>query len=295
MKKRYPFILHLTLWATACIALSCHPQPHIPITIQRLSNRVVTYEYHHVSVNVTAVKSRSGILIIDTHCSPATMNTIMRLVEEEFGKTEIAFVINTHGDYDHTAGNQLFAGATIIGHTRCPDHMRRFPANSPQTIRSLTSDISELEETLRNTDYQVRDELREEITLRKEILESIKHEYIVTPPAKTFDDTLTLHLDDISVHLFYCGAAHTDNDIIIYIPEEQLVLSGDLFTSKSSFGFSVSPTSDGKRVLTAMSTILHHPSGVKYVIPGHGAVMSGDDFAALRDMLAERLETHQRK
>ena len=282
MKIRFIFMVIL------CTALSCQSQPDKLTKKTRISDRVITFEF--LDVNVTAVASKNGILIIDTHRSPATMVNIVKLIEKEFGRNDFKYVLNTHGDYDHSSGNQVFPHATIIGQENCPEHMRKFPANTSKTILYFSQTIAEMKETLKNRDKNLQslDKLSEEIKVYNQMLESIKNEYKITPPMKTFKDSLILDLDDLTLKMFYCGKAHTDNDIMIYIPEEKLVFTGDLFTSKYSFGFGVNMSNDVQRVITTMNMIMKNPSGVECVIPGHGETMSENDFAGLRDLLTAK-------
>ena len=258
--------------------------------IVKINDRVLLIEY--LNVNVTAVQSKNGIIIVDTHRSPATMEKIKKLIEKEFGRSDFLYVINTHGDYDHCSGNQLFPSATIIGHANCPEYMRQTPGNSPQTIWHIKSNIDDMKEAIQNPDEDPgeKKELESEIELRSQMLKSLEHEYKVTPPVKTFSDSLIIHLDDMTVKMIYCGNAHTDNDIFIYIPEEKLVFTGDLFTSKNSFGFNLNKMNDLQRVVSSMDQILRDSSGIKFVIPGHGAYFSGNDFLALRNLLKEKIE-----
>ena len=66
------FIPIIFLLYIICVALSCQSHPNNQIKINRISDRVVIYEY--INVNVTAINSKNGIIIIDSHKSPATMS-----------------------------------------------------------------------------------------------------------------------------------------------------------------------------------------------------------------------------
>ncbi|MGA2062430.1 MAG: MBL fold metallo-hydrolase [Thermoguttaceae bacterium] len=47
-------------------------------------------------------------------------------------------------------------------------------------------------------------------------------------PNETFSKDLTLYVDDTEVQLLYYGPAHTNSDIVIYIPSEKAAIVGDL-------------------------------------------------------------------
>lgn len=48
-------------------------------------------------------------------------------------------------------------------------------------------------------------------------------------PVVTFDDHLNVYFAGKTLELYYFGRGHTDGDLVIYIPEEKVVLPGDLF------------------------------------------------------------------
>lgn len=260
------------------------PPATIPVEIERISERVLVARCP-IGSNVTAINTRQGVVIVDTHLSPGLMRVMRSEIEGVFGRREFPFVINTHGHWDHCSGNQVFPEATIVGHAACPGFMRY---NRPDLFGTtwwqeslLSRDREKLES---NDDPDKASELRATISTRERILYDLKNEYVCTPPTVTFQDRYTLDLEDVTVHLIYCGPAHTITDIFVYIPEEQIIMTGDVFSSPTSFSFAVSPLNDIPAVLAAVDFALEQ--GVKIVVPGHGPLMGGEDLRGLRDRLA---------
>ena len=89
-----------------CVALSCPKDFEYPITANRISDRIMTYEC--LDVKVTAVKSEKGLIIIDTEHCPAFMSEIRKHIEKDLNCSTYLYVINTHGHWDHASGNQVF-------------------------------------------------------------------------------------------------------------------------------------------------------------------------------------------
>lgn len=48
-------------------------------------------------------------------------------------------------------------------------------------------------------------------------------------PVITFDDHMDIYFGGKTLRLYYYGGGHTDGDLVIYIPEEKVVMTGDLF------------------------------------------------------------------
>jgi glyoxylase-like metal-dependent hydrolase (beta-lactamase superfamily II) len=48
-------------------------------------------------------------------------------------------------------------------------------------------------------------------------------------PSITMDGYMRIYLDDMPIDLHYFGRGHTDGDIVVHLPEQRLLISGDLF------------------------------------------------------------------
>jgi len=48
-------------------------------------------------------------------------------------------------------------------------------------------------------------------------------------PNETFSDRMSIYSGKLRIDLIYLGPAHTDGDIVIYVPEDQVAILGDLF------------------------------------------------------------------
>ena len=65
-------------------------------------------------------------------------------------------------------------------------------------------------------------------------LEQVK-EIKVTPPNLTFDASMTLHRGGREMRILYFGRGHTDTDVVVYLPKERIVCTGDLMESVVSY------------------------------------------------------------
>ena len=295
--KLNKFIFSCLFLFLSCLTISCQQQADISIAVksERVSDRVIVFDC--LDVRTSAIAGTEGIIIIDTHRSPSVMLEIKKLIEKEFGRNDFLYVINTHGHYDHCSGNQVFATSTIVGHENCPEFMRNNPANSARNLWFTKYRLSELKATLQSLDKDPDEanQLRAEITAWNMLLEDFEGGYKVTPPSKTFKDSLTLNLGDLTIRLIYCGKAHTDNDILVYIAEEKVVFVGDMFSSSTNFGFSVNKMIDVPRVITSLDQILQDDAEIEFVIPGHTDFLSGDDLKAARNLLKQRFTEFEGK
>jgi len=286
--KRLPPRYFLLLFF--CLLCHCiiHTDPKVSIKIDSLSERTKVFET--LNVRVTVIASQEGLILVDTQRSPGIMSELLNEIRKAYGRDDILYVINTHGHWDHASGNQLFPDSIIIGHSNCPEYMRQNPANSKLNMLSVRDHLLELQQELDTLEENSETyfALQDEISGRQIIRHDLESIYKPTPPGKTFRDSLILNLSDLILKLYYAGNAHTDNDIIIYIPEERIVITGDLFTTRSYYGFRVNQMVEVERLISVIDKILHRGQGVDYLITSHTEILKGEDLEFIRTSLREK-------
>jgi cyclase len=152
-------------------------------------------------------------------------------------------VVNTHHHPDHTYGNGFLPAETmVIGHEKCRDEVLHAGLEATQVITA--------------PDYG-------DLTLR--------------PPELTFPDRLTLHLDGFPVELHHVGRpAHTTNDVLVWLPEQRVVFSGDLAFNGGQ-PFVLEGSIAGFRLAIARMRAF----APEVLVPGHGPVCRGEHVDTL--------------
>ncbi len=99
-------------------------------------------------------------------------------------------------------------------------------------------------------------------------LEQVK-EVRVTPPTVTFNDTMTLVRGGREIRLLYLGRGHTDTDVVVFLPKERIVCTGDLMESVVSYA--------GDAYMEEWIATLDKLRALDFdtVMPGHGVVFQG--------------------
>jgi glyoxylase-like metal-dependent hydrolase (beta-lactamase superfamily II) len=191
--------------------------------------------------------NRGGGLVVDTFWDlPHTRELIAQYARVWKGRARR--VVNTHHNGDHCWGNQLFEGAEIIGHRSCAQAFERERPESMQMLRgaaeSANPAIAALARSLAAWDFS-----------------GIR----LTPPTTLIDDQLELDLDGVPVRLLYVGPAHTTGDVIVHLPQQRVVFTGDvLFRLCTPVGWE--GTFD--RWVQALDQIIALDAAV--IVPGHG-------------------------
>ncbi|AWZ19686.1 hypothetical protein RTM1035_17805 [Roseovarius sp. TM1035] len=89
----------------------------------------------------------------------------------------------------------------------------------------------------------------------------------VVLPTETFTDEYTVEMGDFRIEARYLGPAHSPGDIVIWLPDQGLVISGDMaFHERMLPIFADTITADWLETWDAE----FEPLGATYVIPGHG-------------------------
>jgi cyclase len=154
-------------------------------------------------------------------------------------------LVNTHHHGDHTHGNWLVPGATVVGHERC------------------------------------REEVLASGTISEVVFPGVEWgEIQVRAPFVTFTDRLTVWVDELRVDLLFVGPAHTTNDVVAWVPERRTLFAGDLVFNGGT-PFVVMGSVAG--ALTALERL--EDLGAETIVPGHGPVCGPEALGAQRAYL----------
>jgi cyclase len=198
--------------------------------------------------NTGFVVGRSAVISIDA-CSTERRTRAYLDRIASVTSAPVTTLINTHHHGDHTNGNSVFGSVTIVGHENCRAAMAAF---WPPSSLGIWEPVDWGELTL-------------------------------APPTLTFADRLRLWSDDRPVEVSYVGqAAHTSNDSLIWLPEQQVLFCGDLlFNGGTPFLLMGSV----RGALEVLKTVVA-PIPATVIVPGHG----GPCDRTLIDVVAGYLE-----
>lgn len=160
-----------------------------PVKLDKLSDRLFQILGGR-GANGGVYVGADGVLVIDAKMTKESVDQTIAEIKKITDKP-IQYLVNTHSDGDHIAGNQFFPkSVTIIAHENCREeffHPRRNGEPSAWKNPELAPFL----------------------------------------PSLTYSDQMTVYLGSKKVELWYFGIGHTKGDTVVYFPEEKTAFLGD--------------------------------------------------------------------
>jgi cyclase len=249
-----------------------------------------------VMSNAAIIEGERDVLVVDSHVSPGGAWALQEELKAITPKP-IRWVVNSHYHFDHSHGNQIYGPEVqIIGHDftrqqmvagKSQDSPARefFVGGVPNTIKAIEGRLASA------TDDKTKAMLQDQLAIQRNHLEGT-NAVKPTPPTLTLSETMTLHLGAREVRLLFLGRGHTAGDVVVYLPKERLVATGDLLIEGPSYM--------GDAFFTDWIRTIETLKGLDFetVLPGHGRSWTGkaklDHWQAyLRDFWEQAQKFHK--
>ena len=224
-----------------------------------LADRVHLLRYPVLDVNVTLVVGDGEALVVDTlsgALQASELGTAIRRIT-----LNPLTLVNTHHHFDHCFGNATLAddGADIWAHAAAAAHLRE-----------------------RGTHWQ-REWYRQWLPTEPELAEGLA-EATILPPNRTVRTEATLDIGGRAVRLEHLGRGHTDGDLLVWVPDVDVLVAGDLVEESGPPDFGDGYPLEWPETLAALA---HQLSPASVVVPGHGAPVDQAFVRAQHGLLTE--------
>ncbi|WP_406286879.1 MBL fold metallo-hydrolase [Embleya sp. NBC_00896] len=216
-----------------------------------------------LELNVAVVTGRDGILLVDTgsHEREAAelLSSLARELPAHGLPDRIVAVVNTHGHFDHCYGNdyvlRVFPDAEVWGHAALPAYLERY------------ADAGRASGIEHGFDVDLMNAAR------------------IVPPTRLVPtgDAVTVDLGGREVVLYAPGRGHTDNDLVVHVPDCGVLIAGDMVEESGpplfgSDAFAAEWSDSLGRVRALDASVW---------LPGHGAVVDEDFVVRQNHWLAD--------
>ena len=231
------------------------------------------------------------VIVVDANASLAAAKELLAALRKLTGKP-VKYVINTHWHDDHIVGNQVwseaFPGVEFIGHASA---LKDRPTTGAANRRGMLEGGKAYAARLRGLVEQNKSLAGAPITeeervnylgdvawLERALAEAPGVQIIL--PTLTVEDRLTLHRGDRTIDIRHLGRGHTGADLIVHLPSEGVLITGDLVVWPIPL---IGSTSYPAAYSATIEKLLTLPANI--IVPGHGPVMRDQEYIKLLSRL----------
>ena len=221
--------------------------------------------------NAGIIDNGRETIIFDAFLSPDVSEELVELVNY-LELSPIKYVINSHGHNDHIRGNQSFANdIDIIATKRTKEKIAR---EEPESILAEKGYANkryqyfhkEIKEFKGDTTSRGYMELKMMEPYFKEL--SLSHKKIKTRlPNILINDKKEIRGPKRDIILMEFDSCHTESDLVMYLPKEKILFSGDIVFNKFH-----PYLADGNYINLKKSLVDLKEMDIDSIVPGHGNI-----------------------
>jgi len=175
----------------------------------------------------------------------------------------IGTLVNTHSNGDHTYGNALVAGAQIVATRACAEEMAH---DSPAVLAGFAKQAPALGPL---GDYVLH-------CFGAFSFEGIEPRL----PTRTFEGRLDLAVGRKRIALHQVGPAHTRGDLLVHVPDDGVVFTGDILFVDGTPIVWAGPIGNWIAACDRIATL-----DAPVIVPGHGPITDARGTQAVRAYL----------
>jgi glyoxylase-like metal-dependent hydrolase (beta-lactamase superfamily II) len=279
--KRFPLIAVIAVAGVGFIAAQDPKPPGTNYAGPAFTfNKIADGVYHAVGTgnlvvmsNATIIEGDRDVLVVDSHVTPGGAWALREELKAVTAKP-IRYVVNSHFHFDHSHGNQIYGPEVeIIGHQFAREQIVAGKSiDSPAHdffVGGVPNTIAMLEKRLASApDDKAKAEAERQLAIQRNHLEGTKA-VKPTPPTMTLTQSMTLHRGGREIRLLHLGRGHTAGDVIVYLPKERIIATGDFLVEGTSYMGDAYFT-DWIETVDVLKQL-----DFETVLPGHGNAFKG--------------------
>jgi len=240
--------------------------------------------------NAVIIPSKEGVVLVDGGGARSVVDQIAKKIQS-LDSGPLLDVIITHWHDDHTVSldhyRDVWPDVRFIAH---PHTRERILHKVQPRVGNAAASAEEFCNTARKrlesganeetgeplTPVQI--ERAREIVADAETIVAQKRLNSVVVPDVTTTGGLVLRVGDRVIEIHHLGPGNTMGDLVVYLPDEKILIGGDIVTYPVPFGF--------PRLAAALIPTMERLLTFEFrsFIPGHGPVFHDDNY--IRSVLA---------
>jgi glyoxylase-like metal-dependent hydrolase (beta-lactamase superfamily II) len=211
----------------------------------------------------------------DSEGSPASARSLLAGVASITPKP-VRYLVDTHFHIDHAYGSAALPPTVQVIGSEFTRRMLLGPeARQGVTFRNFTDPIAPRIDALQKqlateADPQRKATLQSQLAAQQASLAVYTGNFPLQPPTVTLKQSLSIWSGAKEFRILFLGRAHTAGDVVVFVPSEKAVASGDiLFKSMVGWQGDAFPN-DHPATLDGLKAL-----DIELVLPGHGDHLQG--------------------
>lgn len=230
--------------------------------------------------NVLIIINDDDVIVVDANIIPSSARHVIAEIRKLTAKP-VRYVVNTHWHSDHHYGNaayrEAYPGVEFVQHaeTRKAIIERDMPSLKANVDSAYPAAAAQLRKALQDGRNSAGVELTEAARARFADLAGIYDMFIadmkvtpMIPGTLVLHDSLVLQRGDRSIVIKHLGRGNTAGDLVVHLPKERIVATGDLVVFPIPFAF-FSHLGQWPETLRKVMAL-----DAATIMPGHGPIMT---------------------
>jgi cyclase len=243
--------------------------------------------FNIVSGNTTVIVGDRQVFVVDAGFLPSQAREDIEQIRQWTNKP-VAFLLNTHFHNDHNLANRAYLDAfpavTIVAHVETkkdmdmvgPGSLVREQQGTKAYQQMLDSGKTRRGVALSDSDKM---QLRTIVAGRRKVEAELAANQFLSPTL-TFDHDFTIDIGNRVVQVKFMGRGNTNGDAVVYLPNEKIVMTGDLVVAPLPYMYDGYPT-EWIQTLQKLAQL-----DANTIVPGHGPAMHDMTYVNLiRELL----------
>lgn len=242
--------------------------------------------------NTTLIIGEREVMVVDSCYLPSSAREDIAQIRQWTNKP-VRYLVNTHWHFDHTMGNgsywDAFPGLSIVAHTETarqiggynPGWFERFPKRGDRLKQFVDSGKDANDKPLTDAEKkEYADAIAGIVPVQAEFAKIVDRS-----PTLTFSSEMGVDLGGREVKIMFLGRGNTAGDTVVYLPQEKMLISGDLVVRPAPYFFSGYPAQYA-RTLESLNRLDYQT-----LVPGHGDVLRGNEAKRYVSQIRDLVET----
>jgi glyoxylase-like metal-dependent hydrolase (beta-lactamase superfamily II) len=252
---------------------------------------------HEPNGNTTVIIGDRQVFVVDSCFLPSAARQDIAQIRKWTDKP-VSFVLNTHFHNDHNLGNRVYMDAfptvTIIAQVETKKDMDMFGPGSLMREAKTKSDLLHMQSSGKGPDGKDltaddRNQLKDALVQQEAVIEELRGIKFQSA-TMTFDHNLTIDLGNREVQVKYLGRGNTSGDAVVFLPQEKIVITGDLLVYPIPYFYDGYPI-EWIQTLQNLAAL-----DADTVVPGHGPILHGKaQIYLVRDLIKSAVDQMNEK